>query len=246
MDSAGRVHAVIACLLAITSWVFAADGPTPYPTRKEDWPGVGAIRVFHWMSENRRTFWREREQVRGGMVFAGDSLTAQWHTLQQDFPGLRIANRGIGGDVSRGLLFRFQEDVLDLQPRAVVILIGTNDLTARQVASATLRNVAAMLDSAARASPAPFVVLCTVPPSAKRSAPVDAAERSVLNDGLRKLAEQHPRTAVADLNSAVATPAGTPDPQYFRKDLLHLSAAGHARWRELLLPVLHDAGVLPP
>ncbi len=77
-----------------------------------------------------------------------------------------MANRGIGGDVSRGLLFRFQEDVLDLHPKAIVILIGINDLTARQPASATVENIRSMLSLKEAQQPQVPVFLCTVPPSA--------------------------------------------------------------------------------
>ena len=44
------------------------------------------------------------------------------------FPGVKVANRGISGDTTRGVLIRLQEDVLALDPAAVVLLIGTNDL----------------------------------------------------------------------------------------------------------------------
>jgi len=38
---------------------------------------------------------------------------------------MKTANRGISGDVTRGVLYRMKEDVLDLNPKAVVLLIGT-------------------------------------------------------------------------------------------------------------------------
>ena len=107
-----------------------ASGPTPYPTSAKDWPGQGAIRVFGWMTENRKAFWQDRERKQGSIVFAGDSLIGGWGSMAKDFPDLRVANRGIGGEVTRGLLFRFQEDVLDLHPKAIVLLTGSNDLSA--------------------------------------------------------------------------------------------------------------------
>ena len=41
---------------------------------------------------------------------------------------MKVANRGISGDTTRGMLIRLKEDVLALQPSAVVLLMGTNDL----------------------------------------------------------------------------------------------------------------------
>ena len=80
-----------------------------------------------------------------------------------------MANRGIGGDVSRGLLFRFKEDVLDLHPKAVVLLIGTNDLR-KQDTTDTISNIAAMLEMAEKQDASPPVILCQIPPREPRIA----------------------------------------------------------------------------
>jgi lysophospholipase L1-like esterase len=229
---------------ARTQAASAAQAPTPYPARAQDWPGRGVIRVFDWMTENRRYFWRERERKQGGIVFAGDSLTASWRGLDAEFPQQRIANRGIGGDVSRGLLFRFEEDVLALQPKAIVLLIGTNDLTARQPASDTLANLEAMLDLRDRHVPGTHIVLCTVPPSANPQAPIDPHQLTVLNAGVRELAARRDGVSVVDLFAATATASGTPDLQWFKPDRLHLSEAGYERWKAALVPVLREHGLL--
>ena len=63
-------------------------------------------------------------------MFLGDLIIWKWDTLPSDFPFLKTANRGLPGDITRGVLARLQEDVLDLDPRATVLLIGTNDLSA--------------------------------------------------------------------------------------------------------------------
>jgi lysophospholipase L1-like esterase len=230
--------------LAASADVATQSGPTPYPGRAEDWPGKGVVRVFGWMKDNRDFFWSERAKHQGSIVFAGDSLTATWKTLRADFPGARVANRGIGGDVSRGLLFRFEEDVLALHPKAIVILIGINDLTSKQPASATLANIRAMLDLKQARQPDVPVLLCTVPPSANPKAPVDEQQRRLLNQGLQQLAKDIKRVSVVDLHGATATADGAPDTQYFTSDQLHLSAAGHARWKQALLPALKHAGAL--
>ncbi|MFC4309215.1 GDSL-type esterase/lipase family protein [Steroidobacter flavus] len=220
------------------------SGPTPYPTSNDAWPGTGVIRTFGWMKDNRNFFWTERAKKQGAIVFAGDSLTANWKSLGADFSGTLVANRGIGGDVSRGLLFRFQEDVLDLHPKAIVILIGINDLTAKQPASATLTNIRSMLSLKATQQPQVPVFLCTVPPSANPKAPVDEQQRRTLNQGLRQIAKDTKLVTLVDLYAATATNAGTPELHYFTDDQLHLSADGRARWKEILQPAMQRAGVL--
>src|ERR1700761_7035520 len=89
-------------------------GPTPYPDVHTDaaWPGTGPIRVFPWMIQNRDFFWTQREAKQGAVVFIGDSLLGNWEVTAkvktaQAFPMLKnVANRAIGGDVTRGVLFR--------------------------------------------------------------------------------------------------------------------------------------------
>src|ERR1035437_11136629 len=60
-------------------------------------------------------------------VFFGDSITDIWH-LDEYFPSKPYVNRGIGGQTTSQMLVRFRQDVIDLQPKVVVILAGTNDI----------------------------------------------------------------------------------------------------------------------
>ena len=61
------------------------------------------------------------------VVFMGDSITDIWK-LEKYFPGKPYINRGIGGQTTPQMLIRFRPDVIDLEPKVVVILAGTNDI----------------------------------------------------------------------------------------------------------------------
>ena len=61
------------------------------------------------------------------VVFFGDSITDIWK-LEDYFPGKPYINRGIGGQTTPQMLVRFRQDVINLQPKVVVILAGTNDI----------------------------------------------------------------------------------------------------------------------
>jgi lysophospholipase L1-like esterase len=61
------------------------------------------------------------------VVFFGDSITDSWK-LDDSFPGKQYINRGIGGQTTPQMLVRYRQDVVDLQPKVVVILAGTNDI----------------------------------------------------------------------------------------------------------------------
>ena len=61
------------------------------------------------------------------VVFFGDSITDMWK-LEDYFSGKPYVNRGIGGQTTPQMLVRLRQDVIDLQPKVVVILAGTNDI----------------------------------------------------------------------------------------------------------------------
>lgn len=100
-------------------------------------------------------------------VFMGNSITEGWFRFDSAFfKDNNYVNRGIGGQTSPQMLLRFTQDVLDLKPRAVVILAGTNDIaenTGPMTDKAILDNIKAMatLANAHQIK----VILCSVLPA---------------------------------------------------------------------------------
>ncbi|HEX3684636.1 MAG TPA: SGNH/GDSL hydrolase family protein [Bryobacteraceae bacterium] len=101
------------------------------------------------------------------VVFLGDSITDGWGRGQGSkfFPGQPYVNRGISGQTTPQMLIRFRPDVIALQPRAVVILAGTNDL-AGNTGPETLDGIEGNLESMAELAKANGirVVLASVMP----------------------------------------------------------------------------------
>ena len=95
----------------------AAESKFAVPQTDDGLPGVGPIRRYQWFTrlwERRRSEWAKRvEADRGSVVFLGDSITQGWgDDFGGAFPGMKVANRGISGDTTRGVLIRLKEDVL--------------------------------------------------------------------------------------------------------------------------------------
>ena len=86
----------------------------------QDWPNLGRYRA----ADQELGAPKPGEQR---VVFMGDSITDMWQ-LAQYFPGKPYLNRGISGQTTSQMLVRFRQDVIDLKPRVVVILAGTNDI----------------------------------------------------------------------------------------------------------------------
>ena len=241
-----RRAALLAVSLCFSGSLFAAgNGPSPYPAESDEaaWPGVGPIRVGNWMTDQRAYFWTLRTGGRKAVVFVGDSLVGGWKNLRQAFPGINVANRGIGGDVSRGVLFRFQEDVLDLEPRAIVFCVGSNDLSAHAKTDDTISNIATAVQWAQEANLKTPFILCTIPPRNVPNAPIVEGSLEALNDRLKAFARGKSNVVLLDLHAAMANPDGSINPTYIGKDGIHLTAAGFEKWGALLRPILESHGI---
>ena len=92
--------------------------------RLKDWPALA-----RYNEDNLKT---PPAAMDGGqrVVFMGDSITDSWDDPKYGgfFPGKHYINRGISGQTTPQMLIRFRPDVIDLKPKVVVILAGTNDL----------------------------------------------------------------------------------------------------------------------
>ena len=87
----------------------------------EDWANLN-----YYKEENLKLV---REGTKESIIFMGDSITEEWgRILPEFFSNKQYINRGIGGQTTPQMLIRFRQDVIDLNPEAVVILAGTNDI----------------------------------------------------------------------------------------------------------------------
>ena len=146
--------------------------PLLIPDSDKEVPGVGPIRRTEWFRgvwKNRRSSWLVEKNIaqKNSIVFLGDSITQGWG---EDFKGLfgnlNVVNRGISGDTSRGLLLRLQKDVIDLDPVAVVLMIGANDLAEKAKADVIFSNVKSIIKRLKSHSAKMPIILCETFPCA--------------------------------------------------------------------------------
>lgn len=88
----------------------------------QDWPNLGKFK-----NENAQLMPPPKNENR--VVFMGNSITEGWIQKEPEFfKDKAYVNRGIGGQTTPQMLLRFKQDVIDLQPKVVVILAGINDI----------------------------------------------------------------------------------------------------------------------
>ncbi len=229
--------------------VVATLPPSPFalPLTDDGLPGTGPIRRFEWFQKlwiERRTAWAARvQQDQGAIVFLGDSITQGWgDSMGSLFPGVKVANRGISGDTTRGVLLRLQEDVLKLHPRGIVLLIGTNDLEEGAAPETTAGNLKLILAALKRHDATMPVVLCNVfPSSSEKKRPSDQIK--AINRLYFAAIRDEPQVTMIDTFALFANARAEAKPEEF-PDLLHPNQSGYGKWESALRPVMEATGLI--
>ena len=104
----------------------------------------------------------------GRIVFIGNSITQGWKNFMPEmFDNQTFINRGISGQTSTEMLVRFRTDVINLKPKVVVILAGTNDIAGNTLfrgLEIVAGNISSMAELASQNNIK--VILCSVLPAA--------------------------------------------------------------------------------
>lgn len=130
-----------------------------FNTNAQDWANLK-----HFKEANNKLNAPAKDENR--VVFMGNSITIGWSKQQPEFfKGKSYINRGISGQTTPQMLLRFRQDVIDLQPKVVLILAGTNDI-AGNTGPTTLKTIANNIKSMAelaRANGIKVVISSVVP-----------------------------------------------------------------------------------
>ncbi|MGO8930621.1 MAG: SGNH/GDSL hydrolase family protein [Limisphaerales bacterium] len=224
-----------------------ADARFQIPASDDGLPGAGPIRRYDWFRKlwaERRVAWAQRvQQDQRAVVFLGDSITQGWgDNMGNSFPGMKVANRGISGDTSRGVLIRLKEDVIALNPAAVVLLIGTNDLEEGADPEVIDSNLKLILAELKHHDPKMPLVLCQVFPSSEtKKRPAEKIRR--INQLYAATVRGDAQVTLIETWPLFADEHGNAKLEEF-PDLLHPNQAGYAKWSAALRPILATLGLL--
>ena len=230
-------------------FIFALDllGASKFaiPATDKDLPGKGPVRRYAWFKnlwEKKRTGWAKQvKQDQGALVFLGDSITQGWgDNFRGHFKGVKVANRGISGDTTRGVLIRLKEDVLSLNPKGVVILIGTNDLEEKATPEVIAGNLKLIIAALKQHNAKMPIILCnTFPSSATKRRPADQIKK--INQLYFAAVKGDAQITVLDTWLLFADVKGDAEKSEF-PDLLHPNQIGYDKWAMALRPLLATHG----
>lgn len=172
------------------------------------------------------------------VVFVGDGLSAgaRWEDRLPDFD---VHNLGVSGDTTDEVIGRL-DAVIESDPAAVVLQVGTNDVGWNRSDEYIVRNIETILWTLRKQLPGSRVLVQSVPPRELEYVPLIKS----VNRHLRQFAPTV-KARYLDLWPALAAPDGTLSAEW-STDRLHLTDAGYVVWLGELLPVLTELLDDPP
>jgi lysophospholipase L1-like esterase len=182
------------------------------------------------------------------VYFEGDSITRRWgatdypellENWKKNFFGWNAADFGWGADRVENMLWRLQHGELDgVDPKAIVLLAGTNNVGARVPAENVSQGIAAVLRVMERKAPNAQIILMGIFPRNDDMAMMP--EIDSINASLAKMADGR-RIRYLNINSKLADSSGKLyDGMTNPKDKLHPTARGYQVWADALKPLLTE------
>lgn len=223
------------CLITLVTANALAAGP---PWEPQTWPGKNHAK---WMARHE-AYVKRAQEGNIDLLFLGDSITDRFTTVGKDvwdaeYAPLHAADFGITGDRTQYLLWRIENGELDgLSPRAIVLLIGTNNLqtaTPAAICTAITRMIA---DIRAKTPRSRIVLLGLLP-----RGPADDPLRAKIHDVNTQLAAMDDGAMVRyfDMTQYFVDAQGNLVPGLM-SDGLHPSAQGYRVWADAMRPLLRD------
>lgn len=185
----------------------------------------------NWYYEGRMDLYSQLNSQPADILFLGNSITerGEWAEL---LPGRKIANRGIGGDNTFGVLARL-DGVIKQQPRQIFLLVGINDIGRGLPTEVILNNYRRIVAKLTTGLPRTKLIIQSVLPMNESKLPYDylkgkAAKVKALNEGIVLIAKEFKLTYL-NLHELFADEKGELKADY-TKDGIHLEPAAYVDW----------------
>ncbi len=195
--------------------------------------------------KNNYDFLNQKYALKNQTVLLGDSITDffNWYELFYNFSkstGQAVYNRGISGDTTDRLLERLESNVLVLEPRNLVLLIGTNDIGRGLPLSMSLENLENIIKTTKKACPdINFVIEAVYPINEKMRDKFEKRNNKKINEMNRefiKLCEKY-NCVWIDFTDKLKDNNGNLKEEY-TFDGLHINAHAYELIAESIIPLL--------
>jgi len=172
----------------------------------------------------------------GAILFTGASGIKRWTTLAQDFPDLKVINRGFGGSQISDSIHFIDRVSVPYHPKTIVLQAGGNDINAGKPVAQVVADFKTYVEMVRAKLPDVKIVWLGQSPSPSRWA--QREQQNELNRLVREVCTSGKNMTFVDLWDVTLGPDGQPRPELFVADKLHPSAEGYRIRTKLLRPVL--------
>ena len=169
------------------------------------------------------------------LLFVGSSSIRFWPTAER-FPGLPVVNRGFGGSHISDVNHYLDRIVLPYAPHAIVFYAGDNDIAGEKSPVQVLDDYRAFVEQVHTALPETPIFFIPIKPSLSRWSLWPQMQEA--NALIAAYSDQHASLFYVDTATPMLGEDGTPMPDLFIDDGLHLSVAGYDLWTRILKPSL--------
>lgn len=200
-------------------------------------------------SNSKISYWFSRDELfevlpkdSNSIVFLGNSLTQQFE-LAELFRNVNMKNRGIVGDITKGVLQRLNP-IVALQPKQIFIEIGINDLFMNIPQDTLLQNYAQIIDTIKLHCPKTKLYIQSIFPVSNSKPSLETFDTKKINDGIKLVNEKLKRLASSkktnyiDLYNKFVLNGELADK--YTTDGLHLNGGAYMLWTETLKPYIEE------
>jgi lysophospholipase L1-like esterase len=180
---------------------------------------------------------RAAPPAQGGILFTGSSSIRLWKSLESDFAGLPIMNRGFGGSTMPEMNHYVPRIVLPYRPRMIVLYEGDNDIAAGRTPQQVADDYRTFLRLVRPTLPAARIVFVAIKPSPSRWSNIEKVREA--NRLVREIVSTDTLQTFADVFTPTLGANGRPRAELVVGDSLHMTPAGYAVWRRVLAPIVH-------
>jgi lysophospholipase L1-like esterase len=177
---------------------------------------------------------------KNAILFVGSSSFTNWKDVQNYFPQFMILNRGFGGS-SVSDVIRYADDIIfPYQPKQIVIYCGENDLAATDSVTGEMvyRRFVQLFAVIRNKMPEVSVAFISLKPSPSRWHLKD--KMIAANKSIKKYLRKKKNAAFIDVYHKMLNKDGTPMPEIFIEDNLHMNAKGYTIWQKIIEPYLKN------
>ena len=172
----------------------------------------------------------------GAILFTGASGIKRWTTLAQDFPDLKVINRGFGGSQISDSIWFLDRVSIPYHPKTIVLQAGGNDINAGKPVAQIVADFKTWVEKVRAKLPDVKIVYLGQGPSPLRWA--QREQQQELNRLVREMIAAGKNMAFVDLWDVTLGSDGQPRTELFVADQLHPSAEGYKLRTKLLRPVI--------